>query len=252
MDDQAVAGALLAGGVLGDVVGYRIARGWTDAEAHGVSHGAFAAAGIGVGTLVASGMWQRESSRRVATALVIGAGAVGYPLGLRYARNTSYRVTAGDVGTLIVGEVLGTSAVATFIPRRSDEEQPIAAALTAGFAGGAIAADRFIVRRFDYGEAESRQLQLGTVAGAVVGLVVPVLARSDDPVLLFGPATLGGLLGAIVTHNIISPARANATLPQRSSARTAPSRVAVHVMPQNLLLLRGGREGTYPVLNVRF
>jgi hypothetical protein len=252
MDDQAFAGALLAGGVLGDVLGYQIARPMTDAEAHGVSHGAFVTAGASVGTLVAAGRWRRESSRRISTALVIGAGILGYPLGLHYARNTSYRVTSGDIGTLIVGEVLGTSAAATFIPRRSDDEQTIAAALTAGFVGGAIAADRFIVRRFEYGEAESRQLQLGTVAGAVLGLAVPVLARSDDPLLLFGPATLGGLLGAVVTHGIISPDRANAALPRRSSARTMPSRVAVHVTPQNLLLVRSGREGTYPVLNVQF
>jgi hypothetical protein len=65
--------------------------------------------------------------------------------------------------------------------------------------GGAIAADRLLARRFDYEDSEARLLQLGTVAGAVVGLAVPVLAQSDNPSLIFGPATLGGLLGAIVT-----------------------------------------------------
>lgn len=251
-DDKAIAGALLAGGVIGDVVGYYVARPMTDAEAHGVSHGAFVTSAVGVGTLVTSGMWKEESSRRVATALVIGAGAVGYPLGLRYARRTSYRVTAGDVGTLIVGELLGASAVATFIPERSDDEQAIAGLLTAGFVAGAIGADRLIVRRYDYGDAESRLLQLGTVAGAVVGLAVPVLAQSDNPALIFGPATLGGLLGAIVTHNLISPTHANARFSRRTGARATPSRFTMRFTPQNLVLARTGREGVYPVLNVAF
>ena len=251
-DEKLVAGVLLAGGVIGDVAGYHFAGPMTDAEAHGVSHGALLTAGVGVGSLVASGMWREESSRRIATALVVGAGAVGYPLGLRYARRTKYRVTAGDVGTLIVGELLGASAVATFIPQSSDDEQAIAGLLTAGVVAGAIGADRLLARPFDYGDAESRLLQLGTVAGAVVGLVVPVLAESDSPALIFGPATLGGILGAIVTHNLIEPAHANARVSRRTGARATPSRFTMRFTPQNLVLAGSGREGLYPVLNVAF
>jgi hypothetical protein len=252
LDETALAATLLAGGIIGDVVGYQFARPMTDAEAHGVSHGAYATASVGLGALVATGMWKRESSRRVATALVIGAGAVGYPLGLHYSRNASYRVTAGDVGTLFVGELLGTTAVGTFLPKNGDDEQPIAAALTAGFVAGAVAADRLIVRRFDYGEAESRLLQLGTVAGAGVGLAVPVLAQADGPMPYFGLATLGGLAGAIVTHNLIAPARADAAMPRRTGARTMPSRFAMRFTPQNILLARSGREGVYPIVAVGF
>jgi hypothetical protein len=251
-DETVVAGALLAGGVIGDVAGYHFAGPMTDAEAHGVSHGALLTGGVAVGSLVASGMWREESSRRVATALVVGAGAVGYPLGLRYARRTKYRVTAGDVGTLIVGELLGASAVATFIPQSSDDEQAIAGLLTAGFVAGAIGADRLLARPFDYGDAESRLLQLGTVAGAVVGLVVPVLAESDNPAMIFGPATLGGIVGAIVTHNLIEPAHANARVSRRTGARATPSRFTVRFTPQNFVLAKTGREGVYPVLNVAF
>jgi hypothetical protein len=252
LDGKALAGALLAGGVIGDVVGFTAARPMTDAEAHGVSHGAFFTGAVGLGALVGAGMWRDESSRRVATALVIGAGVVGYPLGLRYARSRSYRVTGGDVGTLFVGEVLGTSAVAALIPQHTDNEQVVGGVLTAGFALGALAADRLIVRPFDYEESEGRLLQFGTLAGAVVGLAIPVLAQSDNPQLIFGPATLGGLIGAVVTHNFIAPAHANARFPQRTGARAVPSRFAVRFTPENLLLARSGREGTYPVMNVRF
>jgi hypothetical protein len=252
VDGKAIAGALLAGGIIGDVVGFGAARAMTDAEAHGVSHGAFFTAAAGTGALVASGMWRDESSRRVATALVIGAGVVGYPLGFRYARNSRYRVTGGDVGTLFVGEALGASAVATLIPEQTDNEQLIGGVLTAGFALGALAADRLIVRRFDYAESEARLLQFGTLAGAVVGLAIPVLAQSSNPQLIFGPATLGGLVGAVVTHNFIAPAHANVRVTLRTGARTLPSRVAVRFTPENLLLARSGRAGTYPVVNLRF
>ncbi len=73
----------------------------TDAEAHGVSHGAFAASAVAFGSSVAADLWRGDCSRRAAAALVLGAGVVGYPLGHRYARTRAYRVTAGDVGTLV-------------------------------------------------------------------------------------------------------------------------------------------------------
>ena len=115
-----------------------------------------------------------------------------------------------------------------------------------------VGADRLLARPFDYGDAESRLLQLGTVAGAVVGLVVPVLAESDNPALIFGPATLGGIVGAVVTHNLIGPAHANARVSRRTGARGTPSRFTVRFTPQNFVLAKTGREGVYPVLNVAF
>ena len=252
VEDKAVAGAILLGGVLGDIAGYRAARPMTDAEAHGVSHGAFAASAIAFGSSVAADLWRDEGSRRAAAALVLGAGIVGYPLGFRYARSRTYRVTAGDVGTLVAGELLGMSAVATFIPSDIDDEQQVAAFLASGFAIGAIAADRLIVRRFDYGEAESRLLQLGTAAGAVVGLAIPVLVGADNPQVVFGPATAGGILGAILTHELIGPARARNAAVIRTGARRGEERFALRFTPQNLILARSGRQGTYPVLSASF
>jgi hypothetical protein len=252
VDDQAVAGAVLLGGILGDVVGYQVARPMTDAEAHGVSHGAFVGSAIAFGSSVAADLWRDEGSRRAAAGLVLGAGLVGYPLGLRYARTGAYRVTAGDVGTLVAGELLGMTTVATFIPEDIDNERQVAAFLAGGFVLGAIAADRLIVRSFDYGEAESRLLQLGTVAGAVVGLAVPVLAESDNPQAIFGPATAGGILGAILTHRLLAPARARSAAAMRTGLRPDADRFTLRFTPQNLLLARSGQRGVYPVLSATF
>jgi hypothetical protein len=252
MDEKAVAGALLAGGIIGDVTGYRVARPMTDAEAHGVSHGAFVSSAIMAGTLGAANMWDNEGSSRAAAAIVLGAGIVGYPLGLRYARSRSYRVTAGDVGTLPVGEWLGAIAVASFIPEDADNEHLIAALVTGGFLAGAVGADRLLVRRFDYGESESRLLQLGTAAGAVVGLAIPVLAQSENPQAIFIPATVGGILGAILTHSLIAPARAGSAAGMRTGARSTSERVTLRFTRQNLFLARAGGRGLYPVLGVEF
>jgi hypothetical protein len=229
-----------------------MARPMTDAEAHGVSHGAFVASLAMAGIVGATNMWDNEGSSRAAAAIVLGAGIVGYPLGLRYARSKSYRVTAGDVGTLVVGEWLGASAVASLIPEDTDSEQLVAALLTGGFVGGAIAADRVFARSFDYGESESRLLQLGSAAGAVVGLAIPVLAESDNPQAIFIPATIGGVLGAILTHRLIGPERAGNARAMRTGARSTTERVAVRFTPQNLLLARAGGRGLYPVLGVEF
>ena len=252
VDDQAVAGAVLLGGVLGDIAGYQAARPMTDAEAHGVSHGAFSASAVAFGSSIAADLWRDEGSRRAAAALVLGAGAVGYPLGLRYARTRGYRVTAGDVGTLVAGELLGMTTVATFIPQDIDNERQVAAFLAGGYVLGAIAADRLIVRSFDYGEAESRLLQLGTVAGAVVGLAVPVLAESDNPQAIFGPATAGGILGAILTHRLLGPARARSAAAMRTGRRPDGERLTLRFTPQNIVLARSGRPGIYPVLSATF
>ena len=201
---------------------------------------------------IAADLWRDEGSRRAAAALVLGAGVVGYPLGLRYARTGAYRVTAGDVGTLVAGELLGMTTVATFIPQNIDNERQVAAFLAGGFVLGAIAADRLVVRRFDYGEAESRLLQLGTAAGAVVGLAVPVLAESDNPQAIFGPATAGGILGAILTHRLLAPARERSAAAMRTGRRPEAERFTLRFTPQSLLLARSGQRGSYPVLSATF
>ena len=252
VDDRALAGAVLLGGILGDVAGFRVARPMTDAEAHGVSHGAFTTSAVAFGSSIAADLWRDEGSRRAAAALVLGSGVVGYPLGLRYARTRAYRVTAGDVGTLVAGELLGMTTVATFIPQNIDNERQVAAFLAGGFVLGAIAADRLVVRRFDYGEAESRLLQLGTAAGAVVGLAVPVLAESDNPQAIFGPATAGGILGAILTHRLLAPARARSAAATRTGRRPEAERFTLRFTPQSPLLARSGQRGRHPVLSATF
>jgi hypothetical protein len=253
IDERAYAAATLAGGLVGDIVGFQLAKPMTDAEAHGTSHGSTVLTLLTAGTLGAVGALGENSSARPSAAAVIAAGALGYPLGLRYVRGSPYRVTAGDVGAMFTSELLGLGAAAMVLPD-SPREELVFGTLTVGYALGALAGDRLFVRPYDHTESDARLLGLGTGAGAVMGLVIPVLASSDDPRLIFGTATLGGLVGALITEDLIKPDRARPG--DRGERRTGSldrrSRVDVNFSAAGALLAGSGMRGTHSILSLTF
>ena len=253
-DSKGFAAATLVGGVVGDILGDRLARPMTDAEAHGVSHGGVFIPALLAGALGTAGLSDDEGNRRASAALVLGAQLAGYPLGMRYVRGTRYRVTAGDVGTLIAGEAVGLAAAASFIGEDGTSNEVGSALVTGGFLLGAIVADRAFVLPFDYTVSESRLLQLGTLAGGIAALAVPVAAQANGPQPYFAAATVGGLLGAVLTHRLLEPARAGTSgaAIRRTGARAALSRFDVDFTPQTLLIASTGARGSYPVLHVGF
>lgn len=253
--DKGYAAATLAGGIAGDVLGFVLGAPMTDAESHGTSHGSTITAALTAGVLGAADVYGTNAGTRVGTAAIVGAGVLGYPLGLRYVRSAPYRVTAGDVGTLVTTEYLGLAAVATLLPENSNDNL-VYGALTAGFALGAIAGDRLLVRPFDHTESEARLVQYGAAAGALVALAGPVLAQSDNYHVIFGAATLGGILGAILTENLIEPQRASSglgfTLPARKSALGRATGIDVRFSPESALLAGVGLKGNHSLLSVSF
>jgi hypothetical protein len=257
IDGQAYAAATLAGGIVGDVIGFQLARPMTDAEAHGTSHGSTIAASLTAGALGTAGMFNDRGSGRAASAVVIGAGALGYPLGLRYVRDAPYRVTAGDVGTMVTTELLGLGVAAALIPDRASDAVAFGL-LTAGFAAGAIAGDRLLVRPFDHTEAEARLLELGAGAGALMGLAVPVLLQSDNSQGVLAAMTIGGILGAVVSEELLAPRRARAGERGDASLRTGvvgetpPPRVDVRFAPEGAVLAALGQRGRHAILSLSF
>ena len=253
-DEKAYAAATLIGGIAGDIAGFQIAKPMTDAEAHGTAHGSTVTALLTTGLLGAFGTLNEERNARVSAVGIIGAGVLGYPLGLRYVRSAPYRVTAGDIGTLSTGELLGLGAAASFLSDSPSEEM-VFGALTAGYALGAFAGDRFFVRPFDHTESDARLLGLGTAAGAVMGLAVPVLAQTNNPQLIFATATIGGILGALLTENLIAPQRASAGTNQRerrSGSLGRSSRVSVRVSAESALLAGAGLRGNHSIVALTF
>jgi hypothetical protein len=253
IDERAYAAATLAGGLVGDIVGFQLAKPMTDAEAHGTAHGSTVTALLTTGVLGAVGTFHDESSSRPAAVGIVAAGALGYPLGLRYVRRSPYRVTAGDIGAMFTSEILGLGAAATFLPD-SPSEELVLGTLTVGYAIGALAGDRFFVRPFDHTETDARLLGLGTGAGAVMGLVIPVLTSSDSPNLIFGTATIGGIIGALVTESLIKPDRARpGDRGERHTGSLArPSRVDVNFSAAGALLAGSGIRGNHSFLSLTF
>ena len=255
--EKGYAAATLIGGIAGDIAGFQIAKPMTDAEAHGTAHGSTVTALLTTGLLGAVGALNEARNARearVSAVGIIGAGVLGYPLGLRYVRGAPYRVTAGDIGALFTGELLGLGAAASLLPDSPSQEM-VFSALTAGYALGAFAGDRFFVRPFDHTESDARLLGLGTAAGAVMGLAVPVLAQSDNPQVIFATATIGGILGALLTENLIAPQRASAGANQRerrSGSLGRSSRVSVRVSAESALLAGAGLRGNHSLVALTF
>ncbi|MDB4916286.1 MAG: hypothetical protein JWM95_3930 [Gemmatimonadetes bacterium] len=239
----------LAGGIAGDVMGFYLAEPMTDAEAHGTSHGSTVTAALTAGLLGTTGMFKEQTGSRVAAAAVLGMGALGYPLGLAYVRNAPYRVTAGDVGTLVTTELIGVSTAAAFLSERRLSDAVVFGALTAGFAVGAVAGDLLLVRPYDHTEAESRIVQFGAGAGAVLGLAAPVFAQSHDTRTYFGAMAIGGALGTLAAENFSKPlaARVSALLD-----KTSNSRVAVKVSPEGALLAGLKQKGQHSLVSFVF
>ena len=250
------AAAALAGGIAGDVLGFVLGEPMTDAEAHGTSHGSTVMAALSLGLMGTAGAFNNNAGSRLATALIAGTGAIGYPLGLQYVRTAPYRVTAGDVGTLVTSEFLGLSAAATLLPSRSARPELVYGVLTAGFALGAVAGDRLFVRPFDHTESEARLLQYGAGAGALVALAVPVLAQTSDTHVIFGAITAGGLLGALLTEQLIEPQRARTGLgfvkPGSGNTPGWNTGVDVRFAPESVLLAGLGLSGHHSILSLNF
>ncbi|MEP7001730.1 MAG: hypothetical protein ABI969_14685 [bacterium] len=250
------AGMLLAGGIAGDVLGFALGEPMTDAEAHGTTHGSTVAALLATGILGTTGLFDNNTAgARTGAAAIVGAGVLGYPLGLRYARSAPYRVTAGDVSTLLTSELIGVAAAGALVPKSSSPELTFGL-LTTGFALGAFAGDQFFVRPFDHTESEARMVGYGSIAGALVAVAVPVLAQSDNGQVLLGAAALGGILGAMFTEQLIAPQRAGAglgsTAPANSTNVRRTSSVDVHFAPESVLLAGMGLKGNHSIVSLTF
>ncbi len=245
--------AILIGGLLGDIVGFQLAKPMTDAEAHGTSHGSTVTALLTTGVLGAAGALEQEGSARPAALGIIAAGALGYRLGLRYVRGAPYRVTAGDVGAMFTSELLGLGAAAALLPD-SPSSQLVFGLLTGGYALGALVGDRVFVRPFDHTESDARLLGLGTGAGALIGLAIPALAQSSNAQLIFGTATIGGILGALVTENLIAPQRATAgdRGERRTGSRERSSRVDAQFSAAGALLAGSRLRGNHSIVSLTF
>ena len=241
---------ILAGALGGTIVGFQQARGLSDGEA--ASSGFFADLGaltaLGIGgtsgafkgrkTVVpyqGGSYTTTDNSLRgpgkAAVGAAIGAGIIGYVVGPRYAQRAAYNVTAGDVSVAFTSAVLGGFAASSLIGDREDDSPKYGVA-TAGVLAGAFLADRGLVRRADRTSADGTLVQLGAVAGALMGGGIAVIAKAETRGTL-ALASIGGLLGRLAADGIIQPARDAGPLRgiMQSSSRALDGRVFVSLGP---------------------
>ena len=248
------AGAFI-GGLTGAAIGLSTARGMSEADAIGAGFGSNISALIAWGTLEAlqgedrcelqpdqTFKCGRRFSDRAEVATILASGLIGYPFGVLYPRNARYNVTPGDIQTLYATTSLGVLFGATFLPE-SPKQSTAAAALTAGGVLGLVLGDALVVRRYDHGRGEASRVTLGTFAGSLMGAGVAALLDTDldKPQLVFGAATVGGLLGLIASEAYVDAAN-DAGRP----------RIAVSFNTAGLAAMATRSRGNYPIISVRF
>lgn len=246
---------ILAGAIGGTIIGFQQARSLSDGEA--ASAGFFADLGalmvLSIGG--ASGAFEgRETTvqydasnpqsgsytdtdnslrgpGKAAVGAAIGANIVGYALGPRYARRAAYNVTSGDVSVAFASALLGGAATSSLIGDGGTNSAKYGVA-AAGVLTGVLLADRGLVRKADRTSADGTLVQLGALAGALMGGGIAAMAETNSQGgLAF--ASAGGILGLLAADAIIKPARDAGPLRgiMQSSSRALDGRVFVSLGP---------------------
>jgi hypothetical protein len=235
---DATGAAIFLGGIGGTAAGLYLGQQATVYEVSAASFAADAMALMAFGALEAI---NDDMDSRTEVGAVVAAGLLGYPLGLTYARRAPYNVTTGDVWTLWTTGAIGALLASAPIQEDPDDRE-VAALLTAGFAAGLVAGDRFLVRRLDHRRDAGVMVGLGATAGALMGAGLYALIDTDihNPGVLRGIAAVGGIAGLFATEYYLAP---------RVDARRGAS---IDLMPGNAALAAAGVQGTHPVVRIRF
>ncbi len=270
---DATALGLLVGGIGGSILGFRAGRALTDGEAHGATVGSTLAALTTTGIIGAAGGFKHASlgvarpfgtSRRypAQVAAITGAALVGFPLGLHHVRHAPYSITAGDAAVLTASYAVGVLSASTFLVDGHPSDQAVAAVLTAGLLTGAVIGEMALVKPYDFTESQGWLMQLGAAAGGLIGLAIPIAAKSDVSGFDAAAAALGAVAGLAITRSLLDPARGQqraranvgAAASTHAAQPAAESRVAVALHPESLALLlaRPGANVMLPLVRARW
>ncbi len=249
-DGKATAAAVVTGSLATTAAGFVMGRTLTDGEAKGATWGSTFAAATTTGIIGSAGGFDGEP--RGAVLGIVAAGLIGYPLGLNWVRRSKYGITAGDARAVSYPALIGAAGAASIVDTDADPEVGFALA-TAGFLAGSFLGARTLAKPYDLTESEASVLALGTGAGALIGLAIPILAEADSPRAWLGVPAAGGLLGLIATRSLLNLTRVDG---RRSSVResgSSPRRFAVRATPENLLFALKARGPTVaPLLSISF
>jgi hypothetical protein len=246
---------ILIGAVGGTVAGFRGARGMSDGEAASSGFGADLGGLTTLGLSGAFGLFEDDTATRnqeletrgkVALGAGIAAAAIGYAVGPRYARRSAYNVTAGDIDVGFTSAVIGALGVNALLPSDVDSRTRFAVS-TGGLLLGAFAADRTKIRHGDRTSADGTLVQLGAIAGALMGGGFAVITDMNAQATV-GAFAVGGALGMVGADAIVRPARdagpKRGVLP--SDGGFASGRVSLSLVPAVTQLALGWKSATTP------
>lgn len=249
---QAASGMVLAGSVGGTVMGLRAAKDMTDAESAASSFAATSAALTTIGLAAATNMFDSTAAPRIATTLVSAALIGGHVLGPSYPRRARYVVTAGDVRSLWVPGVIGAMAgLVPFVGSDSGNGNVVAAAMTAGFVGGVIAGDRFLVKPYDHSTSDAVLLATGATAGWLVAGGLTTLAKAGGTAAL-GAGVTGATLGAIWTESLLRKSPQRQEQDAMGGAGERERRLGVTVDPAGLIFAAARAPGRFSLVRMTF
>jgi hypothetical protein len=216
----------------------------TDDEVAGALFGADAGALYGFGLSRAANAGAGKDPDRASAIAALGGMFLGAPLGGAYVASVPYRVTAGDIGTLWPSAAIGATLGWATIANSSPDEKKQATALVAGSALGLLAADRWLVRRYDHTRSDANMVTLGAAAGGLMGAGVSVLVNSKQDGFRASTAVLtaAGMLGGVALAERFQTPLADAG---RKLGR-------LEVNPAGILALGMRTPGTHSLLHWTF
>lgn len=250
---------VLLGGLTGTALGLTLGKGLTEGQVAATTFSAEVTTLLATGFAIANGPTERRGGgdelfgwdvpgeyTRGEVAAMVGTGLVGYPIGSYWARTAPYHITGGDVAVLWPAGAVGAALGYTFLGAGHVRPEAATVAMSAGFLGGLVAGDYFLVQQYDHSRYEAGLVALGGAAGALMGAGVARLIDPDGssrPVLT-GLLAAGGAAGMVVTEYIVKT-------PLEGSARRTGSR-RWELSPAGAALAAAGVRGRHSLLTVRF
>ncbi|MFA4839464.1 MAG: hypothetical protein WC703_08315 [Candidatus Neomarinimicrobiota bacterium] len=153
---------------------------------------------------------------------------VGYPLGTWFENKffSDRQYSFGDGLMLTWGRLTG-SAYGIFLydllSVKSDDNQTQSLFQAAGSIGGAIAMDRFILKK-DYTTGQSILMFLGAISGGFFAAGIPVILEVDEAKVYDVAAIVGSLSGYYLTSRVIDVrSETNSAAKESSSFSIAPT-----------------------------
>jgi hypothetical protein len=239
---KGIAAAIVTGSLASTAAGFVMGRTLTDGEAKGATWGSTFAAATTAGVIGATGAYKGGENRGEVLG-IIGAGLIGYPLGLNWVRRSKFGITAGDAQAVSYPALIGAAALTSLVSEDADQEVAFSLA-TVGFVAGSFIGARTFAKPYDLTESEASVLGLGMGAGALIGLAIPTLAESNSPQAWLGVPAAGALLGLLAARSLVNPGRVDGRRTSAPNAERGARRFAVRATPENLLFAMKARQRT--------